>query len=1375
MKKQLLVMASLATIMGLSFYSASHTQIDDRLRKDEDKLYLITVEGDIYHDDAETLKTYRNRALSQLGYLLPDGAFKVTQTYDTVMNGFAIKMNSRYEEALSNVKGVSSYMESHTYALPQAEATPFVAGDLGEATKEMRFANYSAETMGATAKDVQSATAGTSNGGKNVTIGIIDTGLYLNQIEGSAKRLADEATYDLNAAAFKDLADEDVKMTNADVLAKGFSASYYTHHNNKIFFAHDYTGGDADVDPTKNGSEHGTHVASLAAANGDDFQGIAPNAQVAVMKVFGDNDGGAATTDIIKAIDDAAKLGLDIINLSLGSDLGTDEDTIDSAIYTSTKAASEKGVIINFSAGNSGKSSFSSSATYSDWTPDIVETSILGGEAHFDETCNIVASSNPDRAFYSNILKVKQNGSEVENAVSYSDQAKPSSSQVNLTDRPLAGLIPEGASETTVDYVVIPGAGKSADYAGLDVKGKIAVVNRGTTTFVNKVKQAYNNGAKAMICINNNPSVTFNFNMAFDDYDPPIPVVFVFQNTKAYFGPAGSTGTLTIGTNTVQKASDGNTVSDFSSDGGEYNLDMGVTISAPGKEVIGAVDATYYNDNSDPNNPGYSLLHGYENMSGTSMASPNLTGAMALYLAEKNPTNGGSAAVAADDYLAEKKALSSKAMASADQLVDTTGTGTSASPRMQGAGRINVRKMLKANSYITTPNSDLGGFTNTVQSKVELKNSGSLFVEDGDFANAGEAYIEFSYTIHNDSDQARTYKPTVSVMIPSLRIQNTHDEYVEQSEESRAEIIGYDKDVDFDQNDLESYPYGVGQITASINNDSISVPADHLPTQSISVPANSTATANLKVRIDDLTLSKNWGDSKVDNFKGTLKEYFAKYFDKGFGNYVEGYLTLVEAGEDRDLDLTIPYLGFYGDYTKGAAVEDFDFEREERRLYTSDLVNNYMQNLGSDQYKKPNAYTGSTLSATKSSLTQSQLNQIGNMTTSAKPDGMTYLSVTGDEERPNYHIYAGAPGISEHLISVFFINRSLSSASWTIKDASNKTVKTGKIGDFFYYNGSFISSSDFQLCKSWLYPIGSADVLYGIHRGYADIDLSNVKEGDYTLEYSFTPLGTGKTQVKQYPLTVDKTAPSLSKASIVSKGDDQVLQLEAKGASDSISCNVSFTRKTDKIGDDLYSTNFYVLNDWIENDRIFLELTDYAHNKTTTIIKPSQIEFSVSSTFFTTKNNFSVTLLSSAGGMYTYEILITDLNDNEVTLKSGYSVNIQLATGLDPDALTVLVDSEDADFEYNAETGMLVVKMNKDSTTIMINSLPVTPGNGGNTSETVPPSSEPSTEPSTEQPSEPGEPSKKGCSGSVVLSSSMLGALALLTAGIALKKKREDK
>ena len=47
MKKQLLVMASLATIMGLSFYSASHTQIDDRLRKDEDKLYLITVEGDI--------------------------------------------------------------------------------------------------------------------------------------------------------------------------------------------------------------------------------------------------------------------------------------------------------------------------------------------------------------------------------------------------------------------------------------------------------------------------------------------------------------------------------------------------------------------------------------------------------------------------------------------------------------------------------------------------------------------------------------------------------------------------------------------------------------------------------------------------------------------------------------------------------------------------------------------------------------------------------------------------------------------------------------------------------------------------------------------------------------------------------------------------------------------------------------------------------------------------------------------------------------------------------------------------------------------------------------------------------------------------------
>ena len=46
--------------------------------------------------------------------------------------------------------------------------------------------------------------------------------------------------------------------------------------------------------------------------------GVAPDAQLLVMKVFGKN-GGAYESDYMAAIEDAIVLGADVVNLSLGS------------------------------------------------------------------------------------------------------------------------------------------------------------------------------------------------------------------------------------------------------------------------------------------------------------------------------------------------------------------------------------------------------------------------------------------------------------------------------------------------------------------------------------------------------------------------------------------------------------------------------------------------------------------------------------------------------------------------------------------------------------------------------------------------------------------------------------------------------------------------------------------------------------------------------------------------------------------------------------------------------------------------------------------------------------------------------------------------
>lgn len=70
--------------------------------------------------------------------------------------------------------------------------------------------------------------------------------------------------------------------------------------------------------------DHGTHVSGIAAANpveGTNVVGMAPNAQIIVMKVFGATRAGMAD-DIVAAIEDAMRLGCDVANLSLGSTAG---------------------------------------------------------------------------------------------------------------------------------------------------------------------------------------------------------------------------------------------------------------------------------------------------------------------------------------------------------------------------------------------------------------------------------------------------------------------------------------------------------------------------------------------------------------------------------------------------------------------------------------------------------------------------------------------------------------------------------------------------------------------------------------------------------------------------------------------------------------------------------------------------------------------------------------------------------------------------------------------------------------------------------------------------------------------------------------------
>jgi subtilisin family serine protease len=78
---------------------------------------------------------------------------------------------------------------------------------------------------------------------------------------------------------------------------------------------HYYSGCDKDVDG------HGTHVAGIIGAQDNFFQGVAPDVEFGVYNVFpcSDKDKGTSDDIILKALEDAQKDGMNIINMSLGS------------------------------------------------------------------------------------------------------------------------------------------------------------------------------------------------------------------------------------------------------------------------------------------------------------------------------------------------------------------------------------------------------------------------------------------------------------------------------------------------------------------------------------------------------------------------------------------------------------------------------------------------------------------------------------------------------------------------------------------------------------------------------------------------------------------------------------------------------------------------------------------------------------------------------------------------------------------------------------------------------------------------------------------------------------------------------------------------
>lgn len=394
---------------------------------------------------------------------------------------------------------------------------------------------------------------------------------------------------------------------------------------------------------------HGSHVAGIVGANGNvngvALKGVAPGVTFGAYRVFGCE--GSTTTDVMAAaMERALADGMDVVNMSIGSAFMTWPQ------YPSAVAADalvDNGVVVVASIGNSG-----ANGVYSAGAPGVGKKVI--GVASFDNSH----------------VELKTFTAAPDNAAFGYMQASAA------PDAPTSGTMPltrTGTTTTANDACAALPAGS--------LTGKVALIRRGTCTFHIKSLNAQNAGAIGVVLYNNSAGL-FSPTVAGTPAIT-IPVVAVSDVSGAALSariPTALTSTVDI-TWTDQTGVFANPTaglaSSFTSYGLTAELDLKPDIGAPG----GLIKSAYPLENG-----------GVATLSGTSMASPHVAGAVALFL-ERHP---GASPANVRTILQN----------SADPIPNAAGASTREPVHRQGAGMVDIDDAILADTVVTPGKIALG-------------------------------------------------------------------------------------------------------------------------------------------------------------------------------------------------------------------------------------------------------------------------------------------------------------------------------------------------------------------------------------------------------------------------------------------------------------------------------------------------------------------------------------------------------------------------------------------------------------------------------------------------------------------------------------------
>ena len=947
--------------------------------EDSDSVEIIVVVDDSVAKPAaqaqvQSLLQKQEKAAATMSRAIGE-AVEPERQYTTLLNGFSATVTYGQYKALKELDCVESVFLSPTFSLlpDTANSTRMIGGGLANET-------------GFT--------------GEGMLIAILDTGVDMDHQIFS------------KAPANPALTQDDVKglLSQYDFQAEGFVKGLSVssvYKSTKFPFQFDYGDKDTDGAPgTK--SSHGTHVASTAAGCtgiNADVQGVAPDAQIANMNVF-KSSGGASYADILSALEDCMLLGVDVANLSLGSDAGyidyENPDEFTESLLNVFKRAGESGMSLAVAAGNA------YSAAYGDAFGNKALASnpdygLISEPSTYGESMSVAAVSNS---------KVKSPYI----TVGGRDFAYQDSGTISTDEN--AKIFRELAKKGELEYAVVPGYGTEDDYEGIDVSGKVALVQRGGGMYYEqKERSAYSHGAIAMLVYNNVPGMLY---MSITDWK--MPCAFISQEAGEYL-KAQENKVLTVGAADKLVASPTYGMADFSSWGATTELTLKPEITAPGAGIYAAV-------------PG----NAYESMDGTSMASPHAAGAMAI-------VQQALKARGMTDATQRKHMVDTLLMSTASIIYDSNGQPYS--PRKQGAGLININDAVKTEGYLTVDG--------MIRPKLEL----------GDDP-AEKGVYTMTFKVHN------TGKDTLYYDIQP--------------------IVLTDGTATYTNSDNEAF----------------------LTSSETAVALSHTFTTNCK----DNRVAVSAGGEQEVTVTVTLTN--AKEELKNFENgaYVEGFVTLKQVAADGGklesaIDLGIPYLAFYGDWTKAPIIDSTD----------------YWETLDGTE-SKAQAYMNTAF------------------TTSAEGQIDTYL---GDNNYANVPYFADHNAISpdnsndmmDSLAGIYTgLLRNTKTLKYTITDQKTDEVYLEKTCD--YVNKSIYSYDYYRIVPAGVNAdYTGIDAWYGTAKNNSK--LPNNTKATVTIEATL-PYGDGGTKNLKnswsFPITIDNEDPHASNLKVTEAEGRYYLSLD---------------------------------------------------------------------------------------------------------------------------------------------------------------------------------------------------------------------------------------